>query len=149
MSDLEYKRQFAELLLKSPGDPFAAANALFPANIQRAMRVAMEWPNDPEVIEAQKEMLDDSGEMGFLPTKGDLARLVWDMAKNTALDVEDRIKASKLYAEIRGFVEKPSTGPIVNVSQNRVMVIQSQGSDDEWSQKLANQQRALKDVTTH
>lgn len=149
MSDLEHKRRFAELLLKSPGDPFPCANALFPGNVQRAMHAAMNWPADPEVIAFMDDMEGEKGEMGFLPTKGDLGRLVWDMAKDTKLEVEDRIKAAKLYAEIRGFVEKPSTGPVVNISQNRVMVIESHGSDDEWSAALAQQQRTLKDVTTH
>lgn len=149
MSDLDYKKRFAELLLKTPGDPFPCANAIFPGNIQRAMHAAMNWPADPEVIALMNDMQGEEGEMSFLPTKADLGRLVWDMAKNTSLDVDDRIKAAKLYAEIRGFVEKAPTGPIVNVNQNRVMVIESHGSDDEWSAKLAHQQRTLKDVTTH
>lgn len=149
MSDLEHKRRFAELILKTPGDPFPSALAIFPDNIQRAMHAAMQWPNDPEVLNILSELKGDVGEMGFLPTKADLGRLVWDMANNKSIETEDRLKAAKLYAEIRGFVEKPAQGPNVVVNQNRVMIVESHGNDDEWSAKLAQQQRTLKDVTTH
>jgi len=149
MSDLEHKRRFAELILKSPADPFPSALVIYPDNVQRAMHAAMNWPKDPEVLAIINELQGEQGEMGFLPSKADLGRLVWDMAKNPGLDVDDRIKAAKLYAEIRGFVEKAPVGPVVNINQNRVMVIESQGTDDEWSARLAAQQRTLKDVTTH
>ncbi|HEX2242719.1 MAG TPA: hypothetical protein VHK27_05615 [Gammaproteobacteria bacterium] len=149
---LAKKERFAELLLRE-NEPFKVALVLYPDDTGRALRIAHEWPTDPQVKAFQQSAIDAEGEITFLPTKADAARLAWNMARDEGKFTEDRLKALKLYAEIRGFIEKPA----VNVSQtnntlvqNNVMVVRDHGSDEEWSEKLRNQQKRLKaDVIEH
>lgn len=142
MTEAEEKKQFAELLLRSPDDPFKAALTLFPENTARALRVATEWPNDPEVRTFKKEINNKSDQMEFLPGKAEFCRLIWERMQN-AYDAEDFAKIAKLYAETRGFIEKAVPVTNVNVQQNRVMIVKDHGDDNAWESKLKEQQRAL------
>jgi hypothetical protein len=144
---LAKKERFAELMLRE-NEPFKVALILYPDDTGRALEVASMWPRDPVVIELQKSLTDAEGEITFLPTKADAARLAWNMARDEARFTEDRLKALKLYAEIRGFIEKPQVSVQNNVQNNNVqhnvMVVYDHGNDAEWSDKLRNQQKRLK-----
>jgi len=150
MSDEELKAEFARLLLKSPSDPFKAALMLFPDNTNRALRVANDWPADPEVMAAQAALLEEDGELSFLPTKADFARKIWDKMDEERLAPEDFAKLGKLYADVRGFIEKPQTNINNNVNNvtNRVMVIRESESNDDWEAKLRKQQEDLTNAST-
>lgn len=149
MSDEELKAQYARLLLKVD-DPFKAALHLFPDNTSRALRVANEWPNDPEVVAAQAELLDEDGEISFLPTKAAFARKIWDRMEEERIAPEDFAKLGKLYADVRGFIEKPQTNINNNVNNvnNRVMIIRETGTDEDWEAKLRKQQEDLTNAST-
>jgi len=149
MSDEELKAEYARLLLKI-SDPFKAALQLFPDNTSRALRVANEWPTDSEVIAAQAELLEEGGELSFLPTKADFARHLWDKMQEERLSPEDYAKLGKLYADVRGFIEKPQTtiNNNNNVTNNRVMVVRENGSDEDWEAKLRKQQDNLTNAST-
>ncbi len=150
MSELEDKQKFVEFWLTMPKDPFKAALEIFPENTNRALRIAAEWPKDPEVLEIKEKLLSNAkeGELSFLPSKTEWAREVWNMSQNKNIDFENKIKVLKLYADGRGFIEKQSNGPVVNVNQNRVIVVRDLGTDDEWETKAAVQQKALLNVST-
>jgi len=150
MSEEELKAEFARLLLRTPEDPFKAALMLFPDNTSRALRVANEWPADPEVIAAQAAIVEDEGEMSFLPTKADLARSIWSRMQGDRICPEDFAKLGKLYAEVRGFIEKPQTNINTNVNNvtNRVMVVRESASDADWETKLRKQQEDLTNAST-
>ncbi len=149
MSEEELKAEYARLLLKIT-DPFKAALQLFPDNTSRALRVANEWPTDPEVVAAQSELLEEDGELSFLPTKADLARNIWDRMQNERVSPDDYAKLGKLYADVRGFIEKPQTNVSVNnnVTNNRVMVVRENGTDEDWEAKLRKQQENLTNAST-
>lgn len=149
MSDEELKAEYARLLLKI-SDPFKAALQLFPDNTSRALRVANEWPNDPEVMAAQADLLDEDGELSYLPTKADFARNLWDKMQEDRIAPEDYAKLGKLYADVRGFIEKPQTtiNNNNNVTNNRVMVVRENGSDEDWEAKLRKQQDNLTNAST-
>lgn len=149
MSDEELKAEYARLLLKH-SDPFKAALQLFPDNTSRALRVANEWPNDPEVMAAQADLLDEDGELSYLPTKADFARNLWDKMQEDRIAPEDYAKLGKLYADVRGFIEKPQTtiNNNNNVTNNRVMVVRENGSDEDWEAKLRKQQEGLTNAST-
>ena len=144
---LAKKERFAELMLRE-NEPFKVALILYPDDTGRALEVAHTWPRDAQVIELQKSLTSAEDEITFLPTKSDAARLAWNMARDEARFTEDRLKALKLYAEIRGFIEKPQVSVQNNVQNNsiqhHVMVVRDHGSDEEWSEKLRNQQKRLK-----
>lgn len=145
MNETEAKEKFARLLLKEPSDPFAIAIKVFPDDTKKALRIANEWPSDPEILAMQEKLTEEEGELAFLPTKGQLAREVWNMMHDKYTDAATFAKLGKLYAEIRGFVEKPQTSVTTNVQQvaNKVMVVRESVSDAEWERKLLDQQTRL------
>ena len=148
MNEAEAKEKFARLLLKEPSDPFAVAIKVFPDDTKKALRVANEWPSDVDVLAFQAKATEEEGELAFLPTKGQLCREVWDVMHDKYTDAATFAKLGKLYAEIRGFIEKPQTTVTTNVQNvtNKVMVVRESGSDAEWERKLAAQQARLVDA---
>lgn len=141
--ETKLKAAFAALLLRTPAEPFVAGLALFPNETARALWVATHWMND-DIVKAEMKRLRNAGaDLDDLPNEADLLRTVWEMTQRGMLD--DRVKAAKLYADIRGYISK---GPAVavNVSNNRVMVIRDQGTNEEWEAKVAKQQANLLDA---
>ena len=137
------KLAYAALLLKArtPDEQFAAAREIEPNEIGIALWIAHHWPHD-EAVKAEMARLKKTGADGDdLPTAADLARTVWSLTQVGLFD--DRIKAAKLYAEIRGLIKKPEAAVNVNVNNNRVMVIREKGTDAEWEDGVGKQQAAL------
>jgi len=143
------KERFAELSLREP-EPFKVALVLFPNDTSRALRIAAEWPNDPQVITLRQSFVDaeDDGETAFLPSKAELARLIWTLANRDDLPPEvrdSRIKALRAYGDVRGFIEKPAINNVNNntsVQVNRVMVVKTHGED--WERMAVEQQTLLR-----
>src|SRR5690606_38718084 len=84
----------------------------------------------------------------FLPTKAELAREVWRIGTNPRTSVDERLKALRLYADVRGYIEKYQAGTVINntnnvLSQNRVMLVKDFGTDEEWELAVEEQQRKL------
>jgi len=143
MQELELKKAFAKLLLKI-SDPFKAALELFPDNTNKALRVAHEWPQDPDVKAATEDLLYTDEALDLLPTKAELAKSIWDKMHSPQLYTDDFTKLGKLYAEVRGFIEKPSTTIKNEVSvAPSVMIVKESSSDTEWESKLKRQQIEL------
>lgn len=150
LKESEEKAAYAALLLKER-DPFKAALSLFPNNTNRALWVANHWPNDAEVKAEQKRLTDEGGDMAFLPGKGDLARDIWQRMQGTALPngvtipptPEEYAKLAKLYADVRGFIEKPQTNVNVTTNVNRVVEMPVFANENEWEAEAARQQREL------
>lgn len=151
--ELKEKAEYAALLLKER-DPFKAALALFPENTNRALWIANHWPKDDVVKAEQTRINAEIGEMGFLPGKGDLARDIWQRMQGTTLPngvtvpptPEEYAKLAKLYADVRGFIEKPQTNVSVNNNiTQRVVEMPVFASEGEWEAQAAKQQRELLD----
>lgn len=147
MSDeTDQKEAYARALLRQPDDAYKAALAVFPGDIPKALHVSKTWPQDEDVQAFAQAALDEDGEDEFLPSKAQLARDVYDLAKHEKwVDPKDRIAAYKLYADLRGFIEKPGTTVNNNtlVDRRSVMVVTDHGTDEEWEAKLRAQQAAL------
>lgn len=141
---LEAKRKFALELLKTPTNAFMAAKAVFPENSGQALYVSTLWVTDADVLRFQEEAREDLGDGHFLPKKADLAREAWLLATTNTIAVDDRLKAMRLYADIQGYIEKQGT--VVNnniLTNNKVMVVKSYETDEEWANKLSEQQTKL------
>lgn len=137
---LAAKRDFAAALLRSPHDTFTAARSVFPDNMQTALFIMQCWVNDPYVKTCQQELLDEFGEEYFLPTAAELAHAIYDTAVRSQ-DKKNKIDAFRLYAEVRGFIAKPTT---LNVN-NSVAVTQNVLSVEQIDKKkFAEQQRLLR-----
>ena len=145
MNEREAKEKFARLLLKEPGNAFAIALKVCPDDVKRAVQIANEWPNDPDVLDFQERIKGDEGENEFLPTKADLARETWNLMHDKYTDASQFAKLGKLYADLMGFIEKPKVEVNTNVQNvtNKVMIVREAVSDAEWERKLFTQQTAL------
>jgi len=150
----QQKAEYANLLLKER-DPFKAAILLFPANTNRALWVANHWPHDPVVKEFQKSLLSASDELDFLPTKAELARDIWEKMKGVttsegrqiAPSPDEYSKLAKLYADVRGFIEKPQNNQNITVVIPKAIEVPTHGTNAEWEAAAATQQRELLDVS--
>lgn len=141
------KRAFAREWLRL-NDPFKAALAVVGANAGRALQISNEWVKDVTVLGYKAELIDEHGERSFLPTKEAFAMRVLDVAE-TARATEDKLKALRLFGEVMGYIEKPTTTVNNNVvTANKVMIVREQVSDDAWEAKLAKQQRELVHAST-
>lgn len=131
-------------------DPFKAALVIIPNDTGKALRISTEWPQDEYVLELRAEIVASEGADAFLPSKDELAQQVY-LDTLTARVFEDKLKGYRLYAEIRGFIEKPSTTINNNnntlVDNRRVMIVKDHGSNADWERKLASNQKALGDGT--
>ena len=143
MDDKTLKDAFAAELLRTP-DPFKAACAVVGSqDMGRALQISHEWAKDPYVIDKQAELLEQFGAKHFLPSKEDFARKVLELG-DTARATEDRLKAYRLFGEIMGYIEKPTTNINNNVmTANKVMIVREQASNEAWEAKLFEQQRNL------
>lgn len=60
--EMALKRQFAELLLRYPSEPFKAAQQIFNTDVQSelgfALYVSNCWPKDPDIPRFQKEFAE-------------------------------------------------------------------------------------------
>lgn len=140
----EMKRRFAAEILRKPGNAFEAALSCG-LDTGAALRASVEWLNDEEVLAFKQQLLEDNerGELAFLPSKAEAARLAWDLA-NAGPFIEDRLKALKLYSDILGYIEKPSAVNVNNnVTNNRVMVVKDHGSNENWEENMRRQQAEL------
>lgn len=152
----EEKQAFAMLSLQFPNEPFVAALKLFPTNTNRALWVATNWPKDHIVKKHIAEILEEQGEFAGLAGKADLARDIWQRMQGFVTEsghviqpkAEDYVKLAKLYAEVRGFIEKPATNQtiITGVAQ-KVIESPVHASDEDWEKAAAIQQQELLNVS--
>ncbi len=149
-NESEEKAAYAALLLKER-DPFKAALQLFPDNTNRALWVANHWPIDAEVKAEQERLMGEDDGSSFLPSKAELARDIWQRMQGTTLangvaippTPEEYAKLAKLYADVRGFIEKPQTNVNVTTNVQRVVEVPVFQSESEWENAAARQQREL------
>jgi hypothetical protein len=137
------KRDFAANLLRYRDDPAKAAFATTP-DVGLALQIARDWPKDGFVQTQMDKLLSSIDATNFLPTKESQARDIYAIAVDAKNPIEDRLKAHRLYAEVRGFIEKPSqSGGGINILTQGVMIVKDQGTDQEWAAKAKEQQRTL------
>lgn len=145
-ADQERKADFARALLRDPTRALAAARTVFGDNdLGSAIEAARDWPSDPYVKAKQKELLKEFGPDAFLPTKQDLARDVYEITRAEKVSNSEKLAAFRLYADIRGFIEKQAMNNINNtvINQNRVMVLNDHGTDEQWEEKASSSQAKL------
>lgn len=142
--------KFAVALLKHPQDAngrFAAALSVT-ANTTKALIMANQWPDRPDLIAIQEKLIEqaDEGELDLIGTKAEFARELLDQAR-TMFNPQARAKMYELYAKVRNFLPKEGSNVNVQVNQNKVMIVKDFGSDENWEKTAAAQQRALLNVS--
>lgn len=137
----ELKTAFAKALLSSPDDPFKAAFSVI-SNNSKACEAATYWTNDAFVKSEKIRLLDEHGLKAFLPTKEQQAKDIYEMATDTRLDEEIRLKAHELYAKLMGHIEKPDNSTKIILNQT-VMTVPVCATDEEWEKRAQKQQHVL------
>lgn len=139
----ELKLQFADGILRNPENPWDVAKSLTEDN-SLALKMTQLWVKDPLVISEKERLLNERGKTAFLPDKDDFAREVITEGRKVR-DPDTKHKYLRLYADTRGFIEKPTTNINTNVQNvtNRVMMVPASSTDEEWANKLKNQQQRL------
>lgn len=139
------KAAFAEELLRNPNDPYGAATKIFGQGTELAITAGRDWIRDIEVLNKQKELIEENGEETYLPNRAILARRVFEIGESSRCSVTERLAAFRLYADLRNFIEKPgvSIDNRTMIQNNKVMVIKDHGSDEEWEEKTRVQQAKL------
>lgn len=143
MTEAEEKTAFAALLIKNPTDPFKAALELFPENTNRALRIAHEWPKDPEVLSAVQTLRAEGlSRHSKEEVREELITEMMNIVRGPYAP-DDKVKAAKAIGELCGLIEKPQTN--VNVTNNipRVVEMPVYSSVSEWEEDAARQQREL------
>ncbi len=138
------KRKLAAEFLRNPGEPLKAALAVFgPKEMGKCSWVALALPDDLEILSYQAEITKSRGNLGdLLPTKEALAMRVWQWTKD-GVDIDSKIKAAKLLAEVMDWIPKPGTSVQVNVNST-VMEVPVSTSTEEWEKTLRDQQAKSK-----
>jgi len=136
----ENKALFAEALLRNPNNAFKAAKTVFVRDNAFALYASTHWPTDEFVIAKQKEFLQEGGEAKYLPSKNQVARQIHNVSEEVR-DAELELKALRLYCDVRGYIEKPGT--VVNNQITSVMLVKDHGTDNEWEDKILEQQQQL------
>lgn len=151
MTDIiQMKTLFAMALIRTPGDPYSAAFAIFPSeDVSEASEAAKRWPLDPFVL-SEMERLKEEGFNVNLPDKQGQAFDVYKLATDTNNSTEDRIKAHELFAKIMGNIERPTVNNGIINNSNKVMIVRmpthadgSDYSEDEWEAQSALAQKTL------
>lgn len=148
-NESEEKAVYAALLLKER-DPFKAALQLFPDNTNRALWVANHWPNDDEVKAEQTRLSNEEGD-SFLLSKREFLQDIEQRMRGTVYPngavilptPEEYAKLAKLYADVRGFIEKPQTNVNVTTNIQRVVEVPVFQDESSWEAAAAKQQREL------
>jgi hypothetical protein len=141
----EQKTEFARFWL-ALGNPFQAALQVCgdPSNTGLALQLQQDLVNDEFVKSEKVRLLNGKDAVDLLPSKEKQAKDIYDLATNQNIAVEDRLKAHRLYAELRSFIEKPAQGGnTTNILNKGVMIVKDHGTEDEWESKVMRQQASL------
>jgi len=144
MEPVESKAAYAAFLLNEK-NPFEAAKKLCPTDTGRALWVASNWANDPEVIAEVQRLKGDSRNIMGIATRYELAKFYWDLANDKTIEPKDRIIAAEKYGAVAQIYDPKATNT-TNIKVDaapRVMVVRDHGNDDEWEKKVERQQREL------
>lgn len=136
----EQKMRFARQLATGVHPFKAALEVLGEGRTSEAVAVHKDWSNDPVVLDEIERIKKELGD-SLLISKEDYAEEVRSMAKSCK-DEKAKVSLMNLYAEIRGFIGKNALVQVNNVT-NRVLVVHSKGSNEDWGKNLEEQQLRL------
>lgn len=144
----QLKKAFALAWLYEPDSAYAAALKVFGPDTGCALWVADHWQTDPIVTEEKKRLLKEHGSLYFLPDKTQIAREVYNIAKDDKKSGSERLQFYKLYSDLLGFIEPKvmnNNGVINNNQGAKVMVVKDHGTNEQWEDRAKGQQKALQE----
>lgn len=144
--DHDILKRFAQALLRNePGmnGRFKAACEVTPDTSHALLLANQFYENDIVLTEIENisERAKDEG-LDALGTKFDFAKEVLSRARSCTEDT-DAHKFFKLYSDIRGWTGPKETNVNIDARKQTVMIVTDMGTNDEWADKAARQQRQL------
>jgi hypothetical protein len=138
------KAAYAAFLLREP-DAFKAACLLCPEDTGKALWIATNWKNDPDVNDELDKLKSSPDSINTIGSKYEVALILWNIANNEILDTKDRMAAIRDFCTLRGIYDFNSKqGTTVNVdASSKVMIVKDHGEDNEWEKKVMTQQQEL------
>ena len=146
------KKLFAMLIAKG-NDPFESAIDVLDGDRDTAIDVFLEWQKDPAVIKDieghtkvnVKQSESATGDLQF----DEFNKELLSMFRSRHIDVDSRLKAGKMFAEINGYIKKAEaiTNVQVNNTQSPVMIVHRNDNPADWSNRLSNNQKQLMDAS--
>lgn len=122
--DAQLKQLFGAALGRNENNAFQSACEVFPQDTSAALWIANNWLADPVVIGARDIYLKTVESQSLLLDKDEFAAMLLKTAteKNIdktryAIEAKERVNILKLYAEVRGFLNKNETN-INNFNNN-------------------------------
>jgi hypothetical protein len=110
---------------------------------------ASTWPNLPEVL-AEWDRLDDNASKDEvsdgLPSKAKLGRDVYNLALDTSVDPDDRIKAFRLFGELQGHIGRAGSVINNNIDARSIILVPRRSAkvdDPEREEKVIQAQARL------
>lgn len=127
------KLAFAAALLKSPDDPYRAACSIIDTSqdLKPAMYIANNWQWDSVVRNEQARLIQEQGELAFLPSKAKIAREIYELSTQERLTASDKIKleAAVAYAKLMGYMPQETAKSNVNVNAGKGAAVQVVASE--------------------
>lgn len=115
-----------------------------------AQEAVRQWQHHPDVTTEYERLAEDKEVVNDgLPTKEALARDVYNIGLDAGVDPDDRLKAFRLFAEIRGHIAKPGTN--ISIDQRSIILLPRRNpvlDDEAREQKVIEAQaRLVSDAT--
>ncbi len=146
VTEADYKRAFAKQMLAPGADSFSIALKLFPheSHVPFALWAGKEWPKDLEVLQYQREMIDDPFAAGILTDRHQTAALVLEKAKKTH-DPDSFGRLVTVYAKIMQFIDMPvAASTNIQINNNKVIQVPASMDMQQWEHvAIAHQERLI------
>jgi hypothetical protein len=150
MNELEEKTAFAQAMISAKMNPLEAGQLVHPCNFARAAQIASMWHNDAEVKEIISELknaeIEESGISEDEKYVEEKLKEIIENSRGLYAD-ETKIKALDKLMELKGLSKKPQNGASVQVVIPRAIEIPTHGTNEEWENAAAQQQRELLNVS--
>lgn len=114
-----------------------------PADFPIAVICAGEWVKDPFVKAEVERMAASMGDAALIPSREKTALYVYKLTEE-AKTITDKLNCIRTFADIVGYTKGGNSPGITNnITANKVLMIKDKGTETEWSDSLAKQQRTL------
>lgn len=141
----DLRTKFAAEYLRLNRDAYKAGASVWPSEPNRGLMLGMELIKDEKVQAIIDELLSTKGPRAFLASKEEAAAKIYDFATTSERNIpaKERLMAFQLFCRVMGYIEAPGTNVNINQTNNKVMVVQNHGTDEEWEYQLEAQQLKL------
>lgn len=152
----EQRLEFARRMFRRPQNMLeyerVARTILLGVDAGLVQPAILQWPNSPDVL-AEWDRLETSKEeiVDGLPSKAKMGRDIYNLASDTQVATDDRLKAFRLYGELQGHIGSAKTQINNNIDARSVILVPSRSrtldDPDREAKVIEAQARLVKDAS--